>query len=78
MINMNKLYTDYSPRKIGGILEYKTKHHIIDIDKWFVDRIINLNECPKKLAKEIKNYKSLHPTIRKNLLYNLKNYENNK
>ena len=78
-IDMEKVYVDQVPNR------WKYQHvsfhssfapyGIQQIDAEFAKRIMNGNENPKKLKKEIKENPHLHRKIKRNLIFNLNQHD---
>lgn len=75
--NIDDIYIDQSINQIRihdiYISSVYTPFGIKQIDSMFTKRIINLNEDPNKLRKEIEDNHHLHKTIKDNLITNLNN-----
>lgn len=77
VFNMEAMYRDYGPERISmpgfHFSGYYTPWGIKRLDSDYCKRIINLDgETSELLARRIHTDYHLHPTIRRNLLYNLR------
>jgi len=71
-VDMEAMYVDQS-FNLGYVSSFYTPYGIKGIDSGFAQRIMKLEEDPKKLKKEIKENPHLHKRIKRNLIFNLKN-----